>query len=265
MIGRRKIAIDLDAIPKTRKEAILLGSKHYFTSKPCANGHVCERVTKSKVCVECNRARSDAIRPKIREKAKEYARQWRLDNLERSRELAREGAKRNPLGRRAAGKRWRENNPERAKELSRKDRERHRVARALAQAKWQQANKLRRNAQQKARRDQDPEKFREHHRKWRRENPEKNAAMQTRRRAAKKNAGGSHTADDLARIREMQNGKCAVYKCKLKGFGSVDHITALSRGGSDNPANLQILCRSCNSQKHARDPIEFMQSRGFLL
>lgn len=33
----------------------------------------------------------------------------------------------------------------------------------------------------------------------------------------------------------------------------VDHIVAVSRGGpSADPANLQVLCRSCNSRKGAR-------------
>lgn len=29
--------------------------------------------------------------------------------------------------------------------------------------------------------------------------------------------------------------------------------------------NLQLLCPTCNQQKNAHDPIDFMQSRGFLL
>lgn len=33
---------------------------------------------------------------------------------------------------------------------------------------------------------------------------------------------------------------------------TVDHIMPSSRGGSDDPANLQTLCRRCNSSKGAR-------------
>lgn len=31
-----------------------------------------------------------------------------------------------------------------------------------------------------------------------------------------------------------------------------DHITPLARGGTNDPANIQILCRPCNSRKHAQ-------------
>ncbi|MBU9359553.1 HNH endonuclease [Burkholderia multivorans] len=44
-----------------------------------------------------------------------------------------------------------------------------------------------------------------------------------------------------------------------------DDIEPLARGGSNDIANIQLLCRTCNLSKHARDPVEFMQSRGFLL
>ena len=35
--------------------------------------------------------------------------------------------------------------------------------------------------------------------------------------------------------------------------GAVDHIVARSRGGQNNPENLQLLCWGCNSSKGAKD------------
>lgn len=42
----------------SRKEARKSGASHYFTGVACKNGHMCERLTKSKTCVECNRERA---------------------------------------------------------------------------------------------------------------------------------------------------------------------------------------------------------------
>lgn len=45
------------------------------------------------------------------------------------------------------------------------------------------------------------------------------------------------------------------FHCRVCGSTvdlSVDHISPLSAGGSDDEGNLQILCRSCNSTKGAR-------------
>ena len=50
-------------LPKTRKEAILVGAKRYFTGKPCINGHVAPKKTANHTCIVCqhrNHRRKDA-------------------------------------------------------------------------------------------------------------------------------------------------------------------------------------------------------------
>jgi len=50
--------INLDTLPRTRKEAQALGSKHYFTGKPCIKGHTRARITSNGRCLECKRLAS---------------------------------------------------------------------------------------------------------------------------------------------------------------------------------------------------------------
>ena len=41
----------------TRQEALNIGYLRYYTGKPCKHGHVAERYTTSRQCVECNAVR----------------------------------------------------------------------------------------------------------------------------------------------------------------------------------------------------------------
>ena len=47
--------LDIDNLPKNAKEAHSLGSRFYFTGKPCKYGHIAPRYTKAGGCVQCQR------------------------------------------------------------------------------------------------------------------------------------------------------------------------------------------------------------------
>ena len=104
---------------------------------------------------------------------------------------------------------------------------------------------------------------------WNRKNPERYQTIQragkARRRSREARASGKHTAADIRALLDLQRGSCAVCKCNLPKGYHVDHVIPLSKGGGNDRMNLQLLCRHCNVTKNARDPLEFMQSRGFLL
>jgi len=69
----------------------------------------------------------------------------------------------------------------------------------------------------------------------------------------------------VKRIGELQRWRCAVCSCDIRLRYHVDHIQALAKGGAHEPLNIQLLCPPCNVRKSAKDPIDFMQERGFLL
>lgn len=104
-----------------------------------------------------------------------------------------------------------------------------------------------------------------HWKAYRAANPGQFRAYWHKRRALEREAPGTFTKTDIADIQRMQRDRCAVCRRNLKGLGHIDHIIALSKGGSNFRSNLQLLCRSCNSSKNDHDPIDFMRSRGMLL
>lgn len=117
--------------------------------------------------------------------------------------------------------------------------------------------------------------------KWHKENVEKNRAAARKfyrlhkskvktyhhkRRAIIRGASGVVSAGIEDQLMILQKGRCACCKTPLKGVKHhIDHIIALSRGGMNDDSNLQLLCATCNLQKGAKHPIDFMQTKGFLL
>lgn len=100
---------------------------------------------------------------------------------------------------------------------------------------------------------------------WDKANPDHVRARVRRYQAAKRASGGTFTVDDVARIRKLQRDRCGYCRVPLKGVGHIDHIVPVSKGGSNWPTNLQLLCAPCNVRKSAHDPIDFAQSLGRLL
>jgi 5-methylcytosine-specific restriction endonuclease McrA len=112
---------------------------------------------------------------------------------------------------------------------------------------------------------QHPDKMYEYARKWRQKNPTVVAAWNRANHAKRQNSYGTHSHLDVLDRLKWQGGRCAVCCGVLSGKFEVDHYIPLAKGGHNNPSNLQLLCKSCNRRKHAKDPIVFYQSQGFLL
>jgi len=58
-------------------------------------------------------------------------------------------------------------------------------------------------------------------------------------------------AQSKAYNRENPAGRCGACRCAMRDY-HVDHVIPISRGGSDNPENLQLLCPPCNLSKGSK-------------
>jgi 5-methylcytosine-specific restriction endonuclease McrA len=212
----------------SRQDARTLGLTHFFTGIQCRHGHLDVRYTCNAQCKMCRL---------------EAERKWIAKNPARN----------------ARNLQWYYLNHKREKE---KQRERNRIYRRKLTA----TQKRDRSCVQLLWRKKNRKYIREVVKRWRANNPLRVRKQASDRRARKLAAPGSHTLDDIAAIFLAQGGRCAGCGILLTvKTRTVDHITPLSRGGSNDKRNLQIMCRSCNSSKRARDAIEFSQSRGLLL
>lgn len=106
-----------------------------------------------------------------------------------------------------------------------------------------------------------PDPWRARTRLWAQQNPERNRAIhkakKARRRATEKLADGKHTWKDVLAIFSLQKGMCVCGADLNIGY-HLDHMTPLSRGGSNDPTNLQLLCAPCNSSKGAKTMSEWL-------
>lgn len=188
----------------------------------------------------------------IRKYQREWNREWRKANPEKAKERGRRNYQNNREQRRAYGRIQYERDKE--------------VVKARSE-RWRLENKDKCNARGRKRRADNPERaheydrlvnrkrrleqpevLREAFRKWALNNPDKLKHKGRVRRAREAGAMGACTIEQL-KARVAFFGNCCAYCEGL--FEEVDHTIALSRGGSNWPANLRPACKLCNVRKHA--------------
>lgn len=86
---------ELKNLPTTAKEAREVGSKYYFTRKPCIRGHICKRTTKKSRCVICVKEDKELEKLRNPERVKDRKRREYERHAERYREKSRDYYKEN--------------------------------------------------------------------------------------------------------------------------------------------------------------------------
>jgi 5-methylcytosine-specific restriction endonuclease McrA len=210
------------------------GLSRYFTGEPCKHGHLEWRFVANRKCVACSL---------------QAVQRWRDQNREEVRRKDRECYASDPVKSKAKNKK---RDPEKLRQLARRNYRENIVLRKKKHSDW-------------CSRGDNLERKRASSRNWYAENPDKALEHSRRRRARKLKAQGSHSLSDIAEILKQQRGRCAYCKSQMGIKYQIDHIVALSKGGSDDRRNIQLLCRPCNSKKHAKPPLEFARELGLLL
>jgi 5-methylcytosine-specific restriction endonuclease McrA len=235
----------------TRAEAKARGLKRWYSGEPCKHGHVAERSTSTGVCIECRLG---------------YVKAWREVN---------------PEAKRARGKVWRAANPDKVRAYKKAYYAANRdVLRAQTKA-WYAANRDRARARSKAFRTANADKVRAkkkaYHeenrdkknartREWLKQNPDAAREHKAAKRARKRSQMGVVSRGIRAKLRMLQNGKCAYCRASLKKAGEhLDHVMPLALGGKHEDSNLQLLCPPCNMSKNAKHPHDFARELGMLL
>jgi 5-methylcytosine-specific restriction endonuclease McrA/uncharacterized Zn finger protein (UPF0148 family) len=219
---------------------------------------------KSGKCADCSKAYSAAYRKANPEKVKASVAQWAASNPEKKQDLMRK---------------WRSENVEKiaaydaAHRIANLARERevaaaYRAANPQKRKQW--ADKFRISNKEKIAKGnaeyyvKNAEQMKAKTLAWQKENPDA-CRIKNQNRRAQKVSSGKLSKGLAQKLFNLQKGKCPCCKQPLGDDYHLDHIIPLSRGGLNIDSNIQLLREVCNHQKHARHPVEFMRSRGFLL
>lgn len=148
--------------------------------------------------------------------------------------------------RRSDARRW---YATRGREQQRRWRARHRTRYLARKAKYRAARRDDLRAKERARYRENADRRKSIVAAYRRAHPDRCALHKRRYRARRRAADGFCSREQLEARIEFYGARC--YLCR-EPFEAIDHVIPVSRGGSEWPANLRPVCKSCNSRKGTR-------------
>ena len=202
---------------------------------PCQKCGNTEKTSRGDECKACANVRSAT---------------WRVANKARSKKGVADWVKKNPERKKQADAEWSSKNQEKRRANYEKWMKTHPGKQSLMNAEWYLNNKERR---------------RKTNLDWCAKNPGAQLRNSQTRRARKAKSSGVLSKGLSKKLYALQKGKCPCCGKQLGEDFHLDHIVPLALGGLNIDSNIQLLTATCNLQKNAKHPIDFMQQRGFLL
>jgi len=267
----------------SRKQALELGLKYYFTGKPCKHGHIMRRDITCKSCLTCRKNNNAKWYKSNVEKAKDNAKKWKKCNPEKVKEINRNWKKCNP----EKVKKWYKYNSEKARENNAKWRKENPEKVRENNEKWRKENPEKARGNSSKWRKENPEKARESTAKWYRNNQEKARLYRMNRRARLKFIKTNFSvvsqremmiaqsyACNICKTPFIFKKECTCHTCRrIKDKSKLnsdlcyhaDHIIALASAEEYgktvyHPEDFQLLCPPCNLRKGKKSMKEFIES-----
>ncbi len=184
---------------------------------------------------------------KSKEDQRERNRRYYQENKDTIKANVRRYQQENKEKRAAAGKAWRTENKEKKKAMDAK----HYLENRKAIRKQANAYTATHGEENRARAA-----------KWYKENPERGKAnakvANHKRRARIAEVGGTLTKADIRDLYASQGARCYYCSINIEEGYEIEHMTPISRGGTNGPENICLACTPCNRTKHCQTAEEFM-------
>ena len=246
------------------RPCVKCGTANRYASGKCRACSIAECKKYHEANKEIANANSAAWYAANREKSKEDGRAWAAANREKSRAIKEKWAKANPEKIRAKNVIFYKNNSERLLAAGREWEKANRDKANASDAAWRKNNPERYKAAYTAQRKNKPELYKAIQAAYRKRNPETIRFRDHARRAIGKQSSIS-AKGLIERLIKLQRGLCPCCNLPLGNDFHMDHIDPIARGGSIGSDNIQLMRAICNMNKSAKHPIDYMQSKGFLL